>query len=46
MHANQLVPQLLRKQSDTLPTHYRHIEHLQEEVWCQKKNIIDKMTAL
>ena len=24
------------KQSDTLPTQYRHIEHLHEEVWCQK----------
>ena len=35
MHANKLVPQLLMKQSDTLPTYYRHIEHLHEEVWCQ-----------
>ena len=25
------------KQSDILPTQYRHIEHLHEEVWC--KNI-------
>ena len=40
--ANQLVPQLLMKQSDTLPTQYRHIEHLHEEVWCQKL-ITDKM---
>ena len=34
MHANQLVPQFLLKQSDTLPTQGRHIEHLHEEVWC------------
>ena len=26
------------KQTDTLPTQYRHIEHLLEEVWCQKIN--------
>ena len=36
MHANQLVPQLLMKQSDTLPAQYRHIEHVHEEAWCQK----------
>ena len=29
---NRLVPQLLLKQSDTLLTQYRHIEHLCEEV--------------
>ena len=28
---NQLVPQLLMKQSDTLLTQYRNIEHLCEE---------------
>ena len=38
MHANQLIPQLSMKQSDTLPTQYRHIEYLHEEVWCQKNN--------
>ena len=32
MRGNQLVPQLLLKQSDTLLTQYRHIEHLCEEV--------------
>ena len=26
------------KQSDILPAQYRHIEHLHEEVWCQKIN--------
>ena len=40
MWGNQLVPQLLLKQPDTLLTQYRHIEHLCEEVWCQ--NIPDK----
>ena len=35
---NQLVPELLLKLSDTLPTQYRHIEHLHEEVLCQKIN--------
>ena len=35
MWGNQLVPQLLLKQSDTLLTKYRHIEHLCEEVRCQ-----------
>ena len=33
---NQLVPQLLLKQYDTLFTQYRHIEHLHEEDRCQK----------
>ena len=47
MHArvNQLEPELLLKLSDTLPTQYRHIEHLHEEVLCQK-NFFDKVTAL
>ena len=35
--ANQLVPQLLMKQSGTLSTQYRHTENL-HEVWCQKLN--------
>ena len=30
MRGNQLVPQVLLKQSDTLLTQYRHIEHLCE----------------
>ena len=38
MQGNQLVPQLLLKQTDTLLTQYRHIEHLCEEVWCQNIN--------
>ena len=33
---NQLVPQPLPNQSNTLPTQYRYMEHLHEEVWCQK----------
>ena len=28
----------LMKQDDTLPTQYRHIEYLHEEVWCQNIN--------
>ena len=32
--ANQLVLQLLMKQSGNLPTQYRHIEHLHEDGWC------------
>ena len=41
MHANQFIPQILMKQSDTLSTQYRHTEHLHEDVWCQQI-IIDK----
>ena len=32
MQENQLVPQFLPEQSDTLLTQFRHIEHLCEEV--------------
>ena len=32
VRGNQLVPQRLLKQSDTLLTQYKHIEHLCEEV--------------
>ena len=42
--ANQLLPQLLMEQFDTLPIQYRHIEHMHEEVWLKKKN--DKITAV
>ena len=43
--ANQLLPQLLMEQFDTLPIQYRHIEHMHEGVWL-KKIIFDKMTAV
>ena len=33
------------KQFNTLPTQYRFIEYLHEEVWC-KKFFLDKITAL
>ena len=33
---NQLVPELLLKQSDTMHAQCWHIEHLHEEVWCHK----------
>ena len=35
MRGIQLVPQLVPKQFNTLPTQYRHIEHFHEEVWYQ-----------
>ena len=44
--ANQLLPQLLMEQFDTLPLQYRHIEHMLEGVWLKKKLIYDKMTAM
>ena len=31
--ADQLLPQLLIEQFDTLPIQYRHIEHIHEGVW-------------
>ena len=36
--ANQLLPQLLMEQFDTLPIQCRHIEHMHEEIWF--KNIL------
>ena len=36
--ANQLLPQLLMEQFDTLPILYRHIEHMHEGVWLKKIN--------
>ena len=43
--ADQLLPQLLMEQFDTLPIHCRHIEHMQKGV-CFKKIFFDKMTAM
>ena len=43
--ADQLLPQLLMDQFDTLPIQCRHIEHMHEGVWL-KKIIFDKMTAV
>ena len=31
--ADQLLPQLLMKQFDTLPLQCRHIDHMHEGVW-------------
>ena len=31
--ADQLLPQLLMEQFDTLPIQYRHIEHMHEGAW-------------
>ena len=36
--ADQLLPQLLIKQFDTLPIQFRHIEHMHERVWFRKNN--------
>ena len=35
--ADQLLPQLLMEQFDTLPIQCRHIEHMHEGVWFRKK---------
>ena len=43
--ADQLLPQLLMEQFDTLPIQCRHIEHMHEGVWF-RKIIFDKMTAV
>ena len=43
--AVQLLSQLLMEHFDTLPTQYRHIEHMHEGVWFTK-SIIDKMAAM
>ena len=36
--ADQLLPQLLMEQFDTLPIQCRHIEHIHEGVWFRKNN--------
>ena len=36
--ADQLLPQLLVEQLETLPIQYRHIEHMHEGVWFRKNN--------
>ena len=42
--ADQLLPQLLMEQFDTLPIQCRHIEHMKEVGL--EKIIFDKMTAV
>ena len=37
-HADQLLPQLLMEQFDTLPIQCRHIEHMHEGVLFRKNN--------
>ena len=44
--ADQLLPQNLMEQLDTLSIQCRHIEHMHEGVWFRKKNVFDKMTAV
>ena len=43
--ADQLLPQLLMEQFDTLPIQCRHIEPMHEGVWFRKL-FFDKMTAV
>ena len=38
--ADQLLPQLLMEQFDTLPIQYRHIEHMHEGVWFRNNNFL------
>ena len=40
--ADQLLPQLLMEQFDTLPIQCRHIEHMHEGVWFKKKYFLTK----
>ena len=37
--ADQLLPQLLMEQFDTLTIQCRHIEHMHEGVWFRKNNL-------
>ena len=41
--ADQLLPQLLMKQFDTLPIQYRHIEHMHEGVWLKKNDSYENL---
>ena len=36
--ADQLLPQLLMEQLDTMSIQYRHIEHMHEGVWLKKND--------
>ena len=38
--ADQLLPQLLMEQFDTLPIQRRHIEHMHEGVWFRKNKFL------
>ena len=40
--ADQLLPQLLMEQFDTLPIQCRHLEHMHEGVWFRKKSFLTK----
>ena len=42
---SELVPELLLKLSDTLHIQYRYVEHVHEEVSCQKKILFSKLAA-
>ena len=38
--ADQLLPQLLMEQFETLPIQFKHIEHMHEGVWFTKNNFL------
>ena len=42
--ADQLLPQLLMEQFETLPIQFKHIEHMHEGVWF--RIFFHKMTAV
>ena len=44
--ADQILPQLLMEQFDTLPIQCRHIEHMHPGVWLKLFCFFYKMTAL
>ena len=43
--ADQLLPQLLMEQFETLPIQFKHNKHIHEGV-CSEKIIFDEMTAV
>ena len=43
--ADQLLPQLLMEQFDTLPIQCRHIEHMHEGVWFRKNNFWQNVSS-
>ena len=44
--ADQLLPQLLMEQFDTLLIQFRHIEHMHEGVWFGKKIVCTDSTEI
>ena len=44
--ADQLLPQLLMEQFDTLPIQYRHIEDMHEGFWLRKNEKVNKQCSI